>query len=264
MYVAEMTTFQISNAMKANRDAGLLNIAVVPVGSIEQHGPLLPLNTDSVVVEAVAKEIDVREGNKLFVYPCFQYTNAESGMDFAGGMSASHNSVRDLLTAICQSLIRQKYDGILFLDGHSPNRNALLEVSFEAVSRSFRSGSPFPIIVIGIDQFNSIIEKKFNIEIGRHGDWFEAFLFRQSGGVLRGGDRNQIDPFPSKVPVIPGIVGIPIQYRSTCGVIGKIGDGDDIADRGAEVWQYYLQNIYQTFKNSISEFCVHFRPADYA
>jgi creatinine amidohydrolase/Fe(II)-dependent formamide hydrolase-like protein len=262
MHAADMTTFQISEAFKANRDNGLPNIAVIPFGSIEQHGPLLPLNTDCVIAQAVARELDAREEGRLFVYPCFQYTNAESGMAFAGGLSTSHDSVRKIVKDICHALIRRQYDMILLLDGHSPNKNDLAEVSFQIVSESFQANEPIPVIILSLEQFYGKVAEKFDLEIGRHGDWFEAFLFRQSGGILPEGDQKAKDPFPSKISHIPGIIGIPVQYRSVCGVIGKIGDGSDMPGRGEEIWQFLITSVHESLKASVFEFYKHFRPTE--
>ena len=44
-------------------------IAVIPIGSIEQHGPHLPVSTDSDIVTEIAKEF-VREKN-IFYYQQF-------------------------------------------------------------------------------------------------------------------------------------------------------------------------------------------------
>ncbi len=88
MLTANLTTFHIRSEMERNRRCERANIAVFPVGSIEQRGPKLPLNTDTVIAEAVVWEIDRREDGRLFVCPAIQYTHADSGMDFAGGLSA--------------------------------------------------------------------------------------------------------------------------------------------------------------------------------
>ena len=43
--------------------------AVIPVGSIEQHGPHLPVSTDSDIVTEIAKKIS--EKNGYFLLPIF-------------------------------------------------------------------------------------------------------------------------------------------------------------------------------------------------
>ncbi|MDD4601877.1 MAG: creatininase family protein [Negativicutes bacterium] len=253
-----MTSFQIFKEMEINRNVKLPNIAVIPLGAIEQHGPLLPLNTDSIIADAVAREIDLLEEKRLFVYPCFQYVNAETGMAFAGNMSVSHNAIRLIIRDICDALLRHKFDAIVFINGHSPNRGDLLEVSFDIVTQSFKLNNPVPLMIISLEQFYEEIAKEFNLKIGRHGDWFEAFLFKQSGGVFPKCDWNEIDSFALKIPEIPGIAGIPIQYRSIKGVIGEIGYGEEVSEQADNIWQYYLSQVHKTFKQSLSTFNEYF------
>ena len=46
-------------------------VAVIPVGSIEQHGPHLPVSTDSDIVTEIAKKIS--EKNGYFLLPTLNY-----------------------------------------------------------------------------------------------------------------------------------------------------------------------------------------------
>jgi len=41
-------------------------VAVIPIGSIEQHGPHLPISTDSDIVTEVAKSLSEKKGYLLF------------------------------------------------------------------------------------------------------------------------------------------------------------------------------------------------------
>jgi len=44
-------------------------IILIPIGSIEQHGPHLPLGTDSIIAEHVAGEVERRFSGKVLLYP---------------------------------------------------------------------------------------------------------------------------------------------------------------------------------------------------
>ena len=215
MIVSGMTSFGIEEEMNANRDNGRPNVTVIPTGSIEQHGPLLPLNADSVIADAAARALDDLEGGRLFVYPPLVYTHAGSGMNFPGNLSVSSDTFRSLIREITASVQAQRFDALLFLDAHATNQAGLFEVAFETVSNGFQEQRPFPVMVLTVYQYFAAIREKHQLDIGVHADWFERLLFKASGGVLpEDGAIDRVDPYPDKVDPCPGIVGIPMTLRS--------------------------------------------------
>jgi creatinine amidohydrolase/Fe(II)-dependent formamide hydrolase-like protein len=254
MLAAAMTTFQVQKEMLKNHKKGLKNIALFPVGSIEQHGPRLPLNTDTAIAEACAKELDRREANRLFVYPAIQYTNADSGIGFVGGLTVSHGTVRRLLSDIGFCVRRQGFDGLVFVDGHAINKPDLMEVAHDIVSQSFRDGSPFPVLVMaGYDGYETLA-RRHGVRIGRHADWFEALLFAMSQGTVPVETGDIADPFPDKWPDLVGIPGIPLGFRSQCGVLGQTSNPDLTEDLRQTLWSDYVDLIHERFTLLLQSF----------
>jgi creatinine amidohydrolase len=254
MLAHTLTSFQIAEEMERNREAGQPNIALIPIGSVEQHGPFLPLNADSVIALASAMGLDDKLGGRLFVYPTLDYSNADSGMDFPGTISVCRAGLRKILRGVCHSAQRQGYDGVVWVDGHATNRPALDEVAFEINRSSFSTPKPFLVFVVAAYDFSAQLAARHQLDAGRHADWFEALLFVGAGGELPGGTLPEKDPFPHKLECPPAILGVPLGLRSDYGVIGRVGMDGIGHQLASEVWSELLVLMLERFTNAWKDF----------
>lgn len=100
--------------------------AVIPVGSLEQHGPHLPISTDSDIVTAVAQKIAKKCG--LLLLPTIQYGVSFEHAPFVN-FSIKDKTLQNYLMDICVSLGHNKINRIIILNGHHGNQNALKSIS---------------------------------------------------------------------------------------------------------------------------------------
>lgn len=101
---------------------------VVPVGSVEQHGPHLPLDTDTRIAAAVADELVGRlcagnESNWL-VAPAIGYGASGEHEGFPGTISIGTPVLTDLLVEFARSAC-QWASRLVFVNGHGGNVEAL-------------------------------------------------------------------------------------------------------------------------------------------
>lgn len=97
-------------------------LVLVPVGSTEQHGPHLPLNTDTVVAEAVATTAAAWLGAR--VTPAISFGSSGEHQSFAGTVSIGSDALRLLLVELVRSL-RTWSGPVLFVNAHGGNLEAL-------------------------------------------------------------------------------------------------------------------------------------------
>lgn len=99
---------------------------VVPIGSIEQHGPHLPVCTDSEIVTYVAHSAaDVAaESAPVLVTPTLPFGLAQHHLPFGGTISFSSKVYLELLSEIGTSLVNDGFQRIFFLNGHGGNVSA--------------------------------------------------------------------------------------------------------------------------------------------
>ena len=96
---------------------------IIPVGSIEQHGPHLPITTDSDIVTEIASRLAKKCG--FIVFPTVNYGISEEHDPFFN-ISLSKQTVLKILKDIDRSLRKNKsLMRIIFLNGHHGNVESL-------------------------------------------------------------------------------------------------------------------------------------------
>lgn len=117
-------------------EAGLLktNIVLIPFGSVEQHGPHLPLSTDTF--EAYQVCMKAAERRPLFVAPPVHYGNCRSTSCHPGTISISTTTLKALFKDIVHSLKRHGLQTFIALSGHAGGAHcmALQEAGEELIS----------------------------------------------------------------------------------------------------------------------------------
>lgn len=81
-------------------------ILLLPLGAWEQHGPHLPLDTDTVIISAVVAQSLARDDIRaecFSVAPVLPITASDEHAGFAGGLSTGTQALVDAVVAICRS-----------------------------------------------------------------------------------------------------------------------------------------------------------------
>jgi creatinine amidohydrolase len=104
----------------AGRDGSL---AVVPVGSVEQHGHHLPVATDTVLVEAVVRGSVERvvDAVPVVVTPTVWSGFSPHHLSLGGTVSLAFEHMRAMLEDIADTVLANGFDAILFVNGHGGN-----------------------------------------------------------------------------------------------------------------------------------------------
>jgi creatinine amidohydrolase len=97
---------------------------LVPVGSVEQHGPHLPLDTDTRVAEAVARGAAARLGPSALVAPAVAFGASGEHETFPGTVSIGIDGLLTLLVELGRSAGRWVRT-LVFVNGHGGNVEAV-------------------------------------------------------------------------------------------------------------------------------------------
>jgi creatinine amidohydrolase len=92
---------------------------MLPIGSIEQHGPMGLIGTDSICAAAVAEEAAARVG--AVVAPVISYTPAPFNTAFPGTVSITPDLLGALVEQVCRGLLDQGFLGVFIVNGHGAN-----------------------------------------------------------------------------------------------------------------------------------------------
>ncbi len=118
MLLEEMTMPQVEAALAAG-----CRTVFLPFGALEEHGPHLPLATDTIQAYAVGKR--VAELVPLFVAPPIPYGNCRSTACHPGTVSISTTTLRGLLKDLVRSFYRQGMRNVVVLTGHAGGAHRL-------------------------------------------------------------------------------------------------------------------------------------------
>jgi mycofactocin system creatininase family protein len=97
-------------------------LVVVPVGSCEQHGPHLPLHTDTVIAEALARGLVDRRDDCVLA-PTISITASGEHQGFPGTLSIGTEIMAGVLIELARSA--DWASGIVFVNGHGGNATAV-------------------------------------------------------------------------------------------------------------------------------------------
>lgn len=114
-------------------------VAIVPVGAIEEHGPHLPLDTDNIMAEALASLVAARTG--AFLLPLVPYGQVWSLRAFAGSLTVPAETLTRFACDLALSLGEQGMRVVVFLSGHLGNMAALKE----AARQVMLTGGPYTV-----------------------------------------------------------------------------------------------------------------------
>lgn len=123
--LADMTWPEVAEA----RESGA-RVVIIPVGATEQHGHHLPLSTDIVMAETVARLAAERAGGVL-VAPGIPYGTSENHLAFPGTTSVRLDTLKALLVDAGCTLASHGFDVIVILNGHAGNTAAIAAAAHE-------------------------------------------------------------------------------------------------------------------------------------
>lgn len=205
----EMTSPELAAAI----DAG--DVVVIPVGSIEQHGPHLPVDTDIRLPVNTALAA-ARQRDYLIVAPPVSWGLSGNHTGFAGYLTLRSSTFMALLHDLCTSLIDQGFRKIVMIVGHAGNKPAVSLVVNEVMQ-----STGVPIVWIN------------NIGLGR--ETYQRLRASEPGGDWHAGELETALVLQDR-PDLVKLEGSPGRYVNAKEHFGiSAGPSDIFADGGASI-----------------------------
>jgi creatinine amidohydrolase len=153
-----------SEELNARAAAGAL--VIIPVASLEQHGPALATGVDIICATGVAHRVArrmVAAGEQVVVTPCVWTGLAEHHVPFGGTVTLDYAAFGGVLRGIVRSAARAGFKRAMLLNGHGGNSEA---VAVAAVDAQAESGIPVAAATywhMAGDAFAPILERQSNV-----------------------------------------------------------------------------------------------------
>ncbi|MDW8145480.1 MAG: creatininase family protein [Roseiflexaceae bacterium] len=119
------------------RAAGANALLILPVAAVEQHGPHLPVGTDWIIVEYVARAAAAAAAQYIpvIVAPTLPFGSSDHHLPFSGTMSFSTTAYYRLLVDIVTSLHTGGFRRMFILNGHGGDHEIIQLVARDMALR---------------------------------------------------------------------------------------------------------------------------------
>ena len=239
---------------EARGAAGPGATAILPVGAIEAHGPHLPLETDVIIAEAMARAGATRltaRGVAAVVLPPLAYTSAAFARGFPGTISLRPETVTATIIDIATSLARQGFAVLAIANVHlDPGHLTSLDVAVSEIRRGTNITVAFPNLTT--KPWALRLSEEFRSGACHAGQFETSVLLAERPELVREATRMALPPNPVSLSraILDGkrsfeeaggeraYFGFPAQAtpeegRSTIGALGMILDEAVQAELGA-------------------------------
>lgn len=137
-YLADLTYEEVDELVSAGPA-----VAIVPVGSVEPHGPHLPLHTDTTISETCARRAAEKleaDGVRAVVAPSVPYGVTEYARGFSGAIGIPAAALTSVLRAIAERLLECGFSHVTFVNNHlEPAHDAAVRAAVDGLAEGAAS-----------------------------------------------------------------------------------------------------------------------------
>ena len=198
---------------------------IVPLGSLEQHGPHLPLDTDSVIAGNVARAIHAHV-DFADLAPVIPFGASDEHLDFPGTLSIGTEALCDLLVKLLVDSQRT-WDAVLLVNGHGGNSTAL-----KAALREARKRNVVASVVGAVDEHGDAHAGRSETSLMLHLDPSRVRVGEMEAGNVA-----------SLISLMPDLVSHGVRGVAENGVLGDPRGAN--ASEGERIFEATVKNALQ-------------------
>ena len=115
------------------------HVVLIPIGHTEQHSYHLPLSTDTLIIEAIAKGTVAAASEKTVTLPVMPYGVSTHRAAFAGTLNAGGREFEDFWLGVLETLVLRGFNRFYLLSGHGGNSSFLVNIVKYAGERYYQA-----------------------------------------------------------------------------------------------------------------------------
>lgn len=194
---------------------------VIPVAAVEQHGPHLPVYTDSLLLAEIVRRASARLGDEILWAPLSWLGNSDHHIDFPGTISAPPRVYLDMLNGVAENFLRHGFKRIVFVNGHGgndvPGRQAIFELRQQHRKRSDLLLLFTTYWSLGGEPWGAAPEIEQR-EMGHACEWETSMILRLNPSLV--GEISKLEPIKQGSAFSPAARGWITKDRTARGYIG--------------------------------------------
>ena len=150
-----LTWSEINEAVLAGK------VVLLPIGSTEQHGHHLPLDTDNFLARSVCLETAKLAPREILVMPTIPYGYNEHAQDFPGTIHVTYQHFIEYCLDVCKSVAYAGFDRIIIIDGHGSNEHLCEFIARRATVETDAMVASTMWTNLAIDSFEAVRESGY-------------------------------------------------------------------------------------------------------
>jgi creatinine amidohydrolase len=149
---------------EVRRAAGEDRVCLIPVGTLEDHGPHLPVDTDVRIITEICRRAAEEAPDQIVLLPTIPHGYDPHHMDFPGAISIGWETFTRYCKDVGTSLAHHGFRRMLFYNGHGSNQN-LVEMAARLTMidhpETLAAAAFYLVSAKGIEAVESIRESGF-------------------------------------------------------------------------------------------------------
>jgi creatinine amidohydrolase len=213
-------------------------VALLPLGAVEAHGAHLPLGTDNLLAEGVARKVADKLSSEAIILPTLSYGQVWSLRDFPGTIGISNEVLTGMIVDIGRSLHRQGIQVLALINGHMGNLVAMKEAA-----RVLYDECPLKVMYFTYPGVSGVIKEVTESERA-HASYFHACEIETSYMLYIAPEDVQMDKAVDETLTFPAefeVMNVPWQEVTKSGVLGNATLAT--ADKGKVIIDTAVENI---------------------
>ena len=214
---------------------------VIPIAAIEQHGPHLPLFTDSMLLGEIVRRVSGAMQETVLFTPMMWLGNSEHHIDFPGTLSASPRTYLNMLNEMIENLLRYGFRRIVLLNGHGgnsiPGKQAVFEIRQKHRARK-------DLLLLCATYWESADPREGRADLVQEGlwhacEWETSMILRIAPHLVR--EISKLKTIPSGSVFEPAHRAWTTNDRSDLGYLGSPQAGN--VEKGEHLFQVFSGGV---------------------
>lgn len=228
-------------------------VALLPVGSVEQHGKHLPVDADNFILEQMCIAAAEKAPDDVLLLPLIPYGFCLHHFDFPGPLSVKGQHLSDFVLDITKSLAHHGFKRILIINGHGSNASYLDDAARRTVIETDAICGSFISYKVANKEIARLRESEWPGGIA-HACEMETsvYLYLAKSRVKMEKAVKEIGFQNSKFHWIDTIGPAPLRMRTWWSTISKSGVVGDATlanvEKGKKIFEAVVNNLVELIK----------------